>query len=77
MFATPPIEISGYVPVYKIGYMQIFKPGGSSFQRSIAMVFQKSPSYDFILLSKTYQCHLETWAANVWDLVQSDQSLFQ
>jgi len=34
-------------------------------------------SYLFILSSKTYPRYSETWAANIWDLLQSDQSPFQ
>jgi len=37
------------------------------------MVFDESTNYDLILLSKTPQRYLETSAANVWDLVPSDQ----
>jgi len=37
----------------------------------------ETTNYDFILPSKTYQCHLETRDANFWDLVQSDQSSFR
>jgi len=36
----------------------------------------ETTNYDFILPSKTYQRHLETKAANFWDLVQSDQPPF-
>jgi len=43
----------------------------------MTMVFNKSTNYDFILPSMTYQGYLETRAANIWDLVESDQSTFQ
>jgi len=36
----------------------------------------KTINYDFRLPSNTWKRHLETRAANVWDLVQSDQSPF-
>jgi len=38
------------------------------------MVFKlnETKNYDFILPSNTCKRHLETRAANVWDLVQSD-----
>jgi len=41
------------------------------------MVFNETINYDFILPCKTCQRHLETRAANVWDLVQSDQPPFR
>jgi len=33
--------------------------------RSIAMVLNETTNYDLILPDKTFQCHLETRAANV------------
>jgi len=42
-------------------------------ERSIAMVFNETTMYDFILPSKTCQRHLEARAANVLNLVQSFQ----
>ena len=42
-------------------------------ERSMAMVFDKTTNYDLILPRKTRQRHLETSAANVWDLDNSDQ----
>jgi len=41
------------------------------------MVFDETRNYDFILPSKICQRHVETKAANTWELVQSDQSPFQ
>jgi len=35
---------------------------------------KKYTNQDFILPRKTSQCHLETRAANIWDLVQRDQA---
>jgi len=46
------------------------------FHNSIAMVFNETTNYNY-LPRKTCQRHLETSAANVRDLVQSDQSPFQ
>jgi len=39
---------------------------GTYFQRSIAMFFDETTNYDFILPSKTCQCHRETTATNAW-----------
>jgi len=59
-----------------------FSKQGTSFERSIAMVFKErcmamvfdeTTNDDLILPSKTRQCHLQTRAANFWDLDQSDQ----
>ena len=47
-----------------------------TFHRSIAMVFNETTNYDFILSSKTCQRNLETRAANVWDLVRSTNHPF-
>jgi len=41
------------------------------------MVPNETTNRDFILPSKTCQRRLKTRAANVWDLVQSDQAPFQ
>jgi len=38
------------------------------------MIFNETTNFDFNL-RKTCQCHIETRAANVWDLVQSDGSI--
>jgi len=40
------------------------------------MNFNETTNYDFILPSKTHQRHLETRAANFWDL-KSHQSPFR
>jgi len=42
-------------------------------ERSMAMEFNETTNYELILLSRTRQCHLETRAANIWDLDQSNQ----
>jgi len=59
--------------------MQILKTGYFSHfsHRSIAITTNETTNYDFILPSKTCQRHLETRAANVWDLVRSDQPLYK
>jgi len=41
------------------------------------MVFNETTNHDFVLPSKTYQRHLETRAANFWNLVQNGQSSFR
>jgi len=51
-----------------------FSKQNASFQKSIALVFNYIANDDFILPTKTSQRHLETRAANAWDLVQTDQS---
>jgi len=40
------------------------------------MDINETTNHDYILTSKACQCHLKTRAANVWDLVQSDQAPF-
>jgi len=57
-----------------IHYLQIFKTG-YFFHKSIAIKTNETANYDFILPSKTCLRHLETSAANVCDLIRSDQSL--
>jgi len=42
-------------------------------ERNMVIVFDETTNYDPILLSNTPKRHLETSAANIWDLVQSDQ----
>jgi len=42
-------------------------------ERSMAIVFDETTNYDLILPRKSRQRHLETSAANVWDLDKSDQ----
>ena len=60
--------IARYITIiFTIGHLQIFKT--RYFHRSIAIVFNETTNYDSILHSKTR-------AANIWDLVQSDQSPF-
>ena len=45
------------------------------FKETLTWSFNESPNYDFIILGNICQRHLRTRAANVWDLVQGDQSL--
>jgi len=39
----------------------------------MAIVFNETTIFDFVLPSKTCWRHLETRALNVWNLVQSDK----
>jgi len=57
--------------IYTIGYLQIFQTGYFILRKN-DMVFKETTNYDFILRSRTCQRHLETTAANVWHLLQSD-----
>ena len=61
--------------IYTIGSRRASKQG-ISFQKSIVMVFNETTN-DFIQSSKACQYHLESRAANVWDLVQIGQSPIQ
>jgi len=49
----------------------IFSKQGTSFQGSVAIVFNETAHFDFSFLCNTYQLHLETIPANVWDLDQN------
>ena len=47
----------------------------TSLQTSItAMVFNETTNYGFILVNKTRQRHIETRAANVWELKLTQKS---
>jgi len=56
-------------------YNHLHNRPSADFQWSIVMVANKTTNYDIILSTRTSQHHLETRAANVWDLIQSDKTL--
>jgi len=56
--------------MYTIGFLQLFQ-AGYVFSQKHCHGLNETTNYDFILPSKTCQRHLQTRAANVWDLVQA------